>query len=213
MRGDSLYTVYCHTTPNGKRYFGITGLTPSKRWRNGKGYYQNKHFSAAIAKYGWQNIEHTIIAEDLSKEAAASLEKELIREFKSNDCNYGYNNSSGGEKPSEGARWTEEAKAKNSRAHKGKKLTEAHCRHISEGKKGKSNGKEGLKGKLDRKAGLVFMIDEKTGKTLQTFFGYDEMSRETGYAKTPVQETVSGLRKRAYGYLWKYQRRRKNVVV
>lgn len=32
------YTVYMHTTPNGKRYIGITAQTVERRWQNGYGY-------------------------------------------------------------------------------------------------------------------------------------------------------------------------------
>ena len=51
------------------------------------------------------------------------------------------------------------------------------------------------------------MIDETTKAVVASFYGYNEMSRKTGYAKTPVKEAASGKRKRAYGYLWKYEKR------
>lgn len=35
---DSCYSVYVHTTPNGKRYVGMTSRDLSARWRNGLGY-------------------------------------------------------------------------------------------------------------------------------------------------------------------------------
>lgn len=35
---DSCYSVYVHTTPNGKRYVGMTSQEPFVRWRNGLGY-------------------------------------------------------------------------------------------------------------------------------------------------------------------------------
>lgn len=95
MKND--YFVYKHTCPNGKVYIGITCQTPSKRWHNGKGYYQNKYFTSAIEKYGWQNIKHEILFDSLTKEQAEAKEIELIAFYKSNQREYGYNISVGGE--------------------------------------------------------------------------------------------------------------------
>lgn len=74
------YYVYRHVFPNGKVYIGITN-DPHKRWNNGIGYKgQGKVFSA-IVKYGWDNIEHQIIASGLSVDEASAMEKELICEY------------------------------------------------------------------------------------------------------------------------------------
>lgn len=91
------YFVYKHTTPCGKVYIGITGRNPSLRWANGKGYAPNKYFSAAIEKYGWNNIRHEILFDSLTKEEAEQKEIALIAEYKSNQREYGYNLSVGGE--------------------------------------------------------------------------------------------------------------------
>ena len=63
------YKVYLHTLPNGKRYVGITKQEPEKRWLNGKGYIQ-QDFRADIDFYGWENILHEIIADNLTEEQA-----------------------------------------------------------------------------------------------------------------------------------------------
>lgn len=45
------YMVYCHESPHGKRYVGITCVGEKKRWGiNEYGYRNNKHFWAAIQK-------------------------------------------------------------------------------------------------------------------------------------------------------------------
>lgn len=92
------YIVYMHITPNNKKYIGITSCKkPEDRWRKGKGYYRNIHFYNAIQKYGWDNIEHKILYENLSKEEAQGKEIELIKRYKTNKTKYGYNNTKGGE--------------------------------------------------------------------------------------------------------------------
>ena len=90
------YTVYMHITPSNKRYVGITCRNPKYRWNNGKGYKSNKHFYSAIDKYGWENIEHIILFENLSKEDAEEKEIELIKMYRSSDREYGYNIEKGG---------------------------------------------------------------------------------------------------------------------
>ena len=74
------YTVYVHVVPNSKKYVGITCQRPLQRWANGHGYVKNTYFYNAIIKYGWDNIEHIIIASNLSKDEACNLEKALICE-------------------------------------------------------------------------------------------------------------------------------------
>lgn len=60
LNKDKLYTVYRHISPNGKAYVGITSKSVKDRWQNGKGYWFNKHFTAAINKYGWDSFKHEI---------------------------------------------------------------------------------------------------------------------------------------------------------
>lgn len=94
---DVKWSVYIHTCPNGKRYVGITSRPCEDRWRNGHGYRNNKHFYNAIVKYGWENIIHAILYSDLTKGEAQAREMEIIRATKSNNPQFGYNHSCGGE--------------------------------------------------------------------------------------------------------------------
>ena len=112
------YSVYKHTAPNGKVYIGITARNPVKRWSGGNGYRNNTHFWNAIVKYGWDNIRHEILFGGLSKEEATDIEKKLIAEYRSNECEFGYNRSSGGE-PFCQCRHTDETRQKLSEAMKG----------------------------------------------------------------------------------------------
>lgn len=94
-----MYTVYKHTTPSGKVYIGITGQKPEQRWQNGNGYKNNEHFYRAILKYDWENIEHDVLCDGLTKQQACDKEIELIAKYDSTNRDKGYNNSYGGEIP------------------------------------------------------------------------------------------------------------------
>lgn len=93
------YCVYMHTSPNDKKYIGVTKQhPPTKRWKhNGRGYIKNEHFYRAIQKYGWDKFKHEILIDNISKDKAFELEKALIKKLNSNDYRFGYNICSGGE--------------------------------------------------------------------------------------------------------------------
>ena len=91
------WTVYKHTSPSGKVYIGITSKEPKYRWNSGHGYRQCKGFWNSIQKYGWNNFKHEILFQDLTKQAAETLERELIRQYHSTDSKYGYNILPGGD--------------------------------------------------------------------------------------------------------------------
>lgn len=84
----------------------------------------------AIQKYGWKNVKHEILYTNLTKEEASKIEIEMISKYKSNDSNYGYNLTAGGEGGSFGYHHStsDETKRKigykNSIALKGRKLPE-----------------------------------------------------------------------------------------
>lgn len=93
-----LWTVYEHESPSGKVYVGITHYEdPNNRWQNGKGYCKSPFFYPAIIKYGWDNIEHRIIATNLSRKDAGNLERELVKKYK--DSHLSYNSADGGDGP------------------------------------------------------------------------------------------------------------------
>lgn len=91
------YCVYKHTTPSGKIYIGITGQTPEKRWNNGNGYRHNKYFWKAIQKYGWDNIEHEILENNLTRDEACKKEVYYISRYDACNLDVGYNLSPGGD--------------------------------------------------------------------------------------------------------------------
>lgn len=113
---EKIYTVYCHENKlNGKKYFGITKQNPERRWRNGNGYIDNKYFSYAIKKYGWDRFEHIIILDGLLKDVAFEIEIYLIKKYNTTNENNGYNLSEGGEYN----KLTEKSRLKLSKSLKG----------------------------------------------------------------------------------------------
>lgn len=93
-RENAIWTVYLHTNKiNGKYYVGITSKSVNERWQNGYGYC-GQVFYRVIKKYGWNNFDHEIIAEHLTREEASAMEQVLI--LKLNSMENGYNMSPGG---------------------------------------------------------------------------------------------------------------------
>ena len=74
---DRIWKLYLHTSPNGKKYYGITSKNnPSERWgNNGENYKRHPYFYNAIKKYGWDNFKHEIIFDDLTENEAKLLEQ------------------------------------------------------------------------------------------------------------------------------------------
>lgn len=112
MRNKKLWCVYMHICKtNKKAYVGITSEEdPKRRWKNGYGYKpdkgknQNVAFWNAIQKYGWDNFEHIILADELTESEAKELEKYYIKKyqtfigyFKNRADRKGYNSTLGGE--------------------------------------------------------------------------------------------------------------------
>lgn len=159
------YTVYRHITPSGKSYIGITSRDITKRANyNGTGYKGCPLFYSAIVKYGWDNIDHQIIATGLTKEEAEAKEIELISLYGTTDPSKGYNLDNGGNcvgthsqstrakmrealkgKPI-GRKASEATKEKHrlywleNNPQKGKPLTEAQKNAISKANKGRYSG-------------------------------------------------------------------------
>lgn len=132
------YTVYKHTTPDGKSYIGMTSTSVKQRWNNGKGYKNHTYFYKAIKKYGWDNIEHSVLFEGLTKDKACEKEKEMIKKYRSNEPEYGYNMTDGG------IHYTlnEQGKMNLSEIQKGRVVSEETKIKISKSEKGKYVSKE-----------------------------------------------------------------------
>jgi group I intron endonuclease len=106
---------------NGKRYIGITSQKPERRWKNGRAYQNNGHFTAAVDKYGWDMFRHDILYSGLSKEEAERLEVELIAKYQTQDPTKGYNLREGGS----AASCSEETRARMSEAARSRGVSPA----------------------------------------------------------------------------------------
>lgn len=149
------YCVYCHINKiNGKRYIGQTihGNNPNKRWNSGKPY--TGKFKEDINKYGWDNFEHVILENNLTKDEAYFYERYYILQFKSYMENYGYNIVIG--QGSEGRVFSEETRLKISKNHKGmigKKHSIYTKQKMSKSQKGNTNvlGKKWINNGIETK--------------------------------------------------------------
>ena len=184
------FFVYIHISPEKphKVYIGITKQNPLIRWHYGSSYKNNRYFSQAIKKYGWDNFEHKILYYGLTHEEANQKEIELIEKYHSKDRRYGYNQTDGGD-GSHGVIVSEETRKKVSQFHKGRKRPEITGKRISI-----TNGHPVKQYSLD-------------GKYIQTFHSTGEAARQLGKPSDHQAHIVAccnGKRHRAYGYRWSW---------
>lgn len=147
------FVLYCHTNLiNNKKYFGITGRLPEKRWgNNGCNYKRNEHFYSAIQKYGWDNFSHEVLFTNLSQADASKLEQEYISKYNTINPKYGYNNTSGGEI---NYYFSDETKQKMSEAASKRVFTDEWRKHLSESRKGRESWNKGVSPSAEIRAKL-----------------------------------------------------------
>ena len=196
---------------------------PSNRWgSNGRNYKECPHFWAAIQKYGWDNFEHEILYTNLTKEEACSMEIRLIKEYKTQDREYGYNTLEGGDCPEItqevrdkmsqsmmgnqnglGKVCSEEKKKKISEAQKGKTLTEEHRKAISKAKKGKTHkslNAESRKKIADAHKKCPVYCEE----TDTIYESIQECARQLNIPATNICRICKGKMKSTKGYHFRY---------
>lgn len=98
------------------------------RWQFGYGYRGNFELNDDIQKYGWnEGFIHSIVNDNLTKEEAEEMEKQLIKELNTTDSQYGYNKTFGGKENIP----TEEAIQNMSDGLKERKLSKRHKQRLS----------------------------------------------------------------------------------
>ena len=139
------YCVYMHRNKiNGKVYIGQTGTSVEDRWQNGKGYKGCTLFERAIKKYGWDNFEHIILEDNLTRDEIGQAENNFITLYDSTNPEKGYNISTGGESGHVGVKMSDEARQRMSEARKGKPFSQEHKDKISEALKGRVLSQESI---------------------------------------------------------------------
>ena len=213
-----MYKVYKHTNKlNGKVYIGITGQkSVHSRWHRGEGYKKCVVFYNAIKKYGWDEFDHEVLFDGLTKEEAESKEEELIAFYHSNDGKHGYNVENGGRinKLSEsqkqhlreiniGKKHSEGTKRKMSEVHKGmstqwltgRKASQETRQKMSQSRSGARNGK----------AKPIYQYD-LNGNFIQKFDYMDLVKNALGINSTGhISLCCNGKRNKAHGFMWSYQ--------
>lgn len=218
------YIVYMHTSPSNKRYIGITGQKPKRRWReDGYGYKDHLYFWKAIQKYGWDNFKHEILFEGLSKEEAEQKEIELISYYKSNYKDFGYNLSSGGESGSKGYKYNEEQREHMRKIHGGKNnpmygkhhtkdtIEIERIKHMRENlspetiykmsiaKKGKKRSEESIKKQIESISNKVICLE-----TSVVYNGTKEAGRLNNLDPSSISKVCRGERQTCGGFHWCY---------
>ena len=226
-RENNIWTVYIHIFPNNKYYVGITSKETKSRWgNNGNNYQHQKRLYNAIQKYGWDNIQHEIIAEHLTESEAKDFEISLISKLKSNDRQYGYNITSGGdgvlgikhigkENGMYGKHHSEETLKKISNARKGKlkgkdhpmygkHFTEEAKQKIREARTGQVQSKETIKKRVEKNNKKVAQIDIETNKIIKIYNSIKEAAEELNLDRGSISKCCHGLRKTVGGYKWEF---------
>ena len=194
-----------------------------KRWgKNGINYKSSPHFYSAIQKYGWDNFEHIILFENLTKEEACLKEQELIREYNSMNRDFGYNSTSGGEafemsedvkikksismlgnKNGLGKPCSKEKAKKISDSQKGKKLSEEHKKKLSKSASKRhvscsDKKKEKLRNNYPNMKAVMCLETNTIYKSVQ------ECARQLNLQATNIVKVCKGSKHTTGGYHFKY---------
>lgn len=164
---------------NQKIYIGQTHRTLEERFREHK--CANSLIGRAIRKYGEENFVKVILEECENQEQLDACEIKWIARLNCMKPN-GYNLTVGGNGTS-GFKQTAEMRAKSSKAHKGKPLTDKHRQNISNSLKGRKFTDEHRKklsvAEIGNKRALGRKTSDKTRALLSAAQTGKKLSAET----------------------------------
>ena len=162
-----MYSIYVHTTPDGKKYVGSTSLKPKIRFNGGSNYKTCTRFNDAINFFGWNNIKHEILETVEDKETALKREEYYTLLWRTNEPEFGYNICYG---------------------NKGRKESEDTKKKKSEKMKGRITYKKPIKLK-NKNTGEIFIFDCQ--KSCAEFFSVSNASVSQFFKGTHTSEFFS----------------------
>lgn len=201
------WTIYEHISPSGKIYVGITSKKSlNARWEGGNGYIRCKLFYKAIQKYGWDNIEHNVIATGLGEKTAKNMERDLIAFYKARGISYNITDGGDGivgvpksdlQRKTVGNIWKGKQipsaiREKMSKAHLGVPLNKAHKDNIRKSKIGNTNGNK-----------AVLMLKDKV--IVKEFPSCVIAAKELGTHPNCISRCCRGESKTWHGYVFIYK--------
>lgn len=201
---------------NGKKYIGITSQNPpEKRWMAGHGYSEKLPIGRAVRKYGWDGFTHEILLDNLSEEQAKNMEVFLIDYYHTQDDQFGYNITAGGDGVT-GMHHSELSKQKMSEAKSGDKHPN-FGKHLSEATKAKigaahigntyslglTRSKETREKMSASKMKPVAMCNTD-GETLRIFDSAKTAGEVLGINRKNISLCCKNQRHSAGGYAWKF---------
>lgn len=213
--------MYMHVFPNDKVYIGITSQDPpEKRWMsNGVGYKVQPRMWRAICKYGWDNIEHIIIARNVNIESAKNMEIDLIALYDSTNKLHGYNASPGG------SMMGEESKKKLSESLTGRVLSDEHkekLRMAGLGRKPSEKSLERLKmynatrdysKMIQPNMKIVLQYSVETGEFLSEYKSVNYAAFQNNLDVRDISQCIKGKLSQVGGYVWIDKSMASNEVV
>lgn len=196
---ETKYCVYCHTSPSGKRYIGITSRKPKERWRGGNGYKDNPAFFNAIKKYGWESFEHEVLFTGLTREEASETERRLISKYDTTNKANGYNIELGGY--GGGHPTSDETKKKISDANRGRSCPEWQKQHLSRINKGVIPVNLDAIHRKNEKMVDQFDLD---GNFIATHQSIRKAARALNINENSVACCCRGINSTAGGFVWRF---------
>lgn len=188
------YCIYAHLNLiNDKVYIGIS-KDVKKRWRNKEhGYKHCGKIYNAFKKYGWDNFAHIVMWDNLSWEEACEQEKLWIWLFKF--AGTSYNMTDGGEGRT-GCTFSKEALEKIRTASLGRKWSEEQKAKVSKAKR------ESL-----ACCKKVYCFDIKTKKLIAEYPSINSAASVVGTSSTNISSAIKGKNFKgrriiAGGFLW-----------
>lgn len=187
--------IYIGSFPNGKCYIGLTTATLDLRRsehesRTRKGSKLAVH--NAIRKYGLNNVTWTVLEKCETYEKAKELEIFYINKLNTLAPN-GYNLTLGGDGPNKGRKLSEAHRKNLSESHKGYLMPESQKDAISRANKGKSH----------KDARKIKGISIKTGE-MRIYDNDTDLRKEGLFNSCNVYASIRGIQAHHKGYVWSY---------